>query len=800
MNDHHKTTAQMLAEVQMLRQALAEEKLRKEHLQVAHELSPDAFTILRCVRDTSGQIVDFTWDYVNPAAATLLRRTQDDLVGQRLLSVLPGNQTRSALFAEYMHVVETGEPMDRELYYNADGIDGWFWNKTVKLGDGVANFFANITTRKRLEDLERQGREAAESTLRAIVSATSLKTGIDYCQSLVQFLGTELGIRYAFIGKLAGPNNDHIRTLAFWKSDGLGDNFQYELAGTPCETVVGQQMRHYLRGVADLFPRDGDLKTLQVQCYLGVPLFDKAGRPLGTLVVMDDKEQGTDPLNEPALLQTVASRVAAELERMRAEEALRISDERWQLALRGSNAGVWDWNPRTDEVFFSTRWKTMLGFSDEEIGTTFNEWSDRVHPDDVPRVTRALEEHCAKKTDFYESEHRMRCKDGSYKWILDRGQALWDADGTVARVVGSQTDITERKQAEDWINSLIDVTQDAVISIDRQGRVVRFNPSAERMFGYSQAEICGQKVNLLMPAPYADEHDSYIARYEETHVPHAIGRIRAVTAQRKTGEPFPIELSVTEIGTDDNVRYAAFIRDISDKVRLQEQLLEKERLAAIGVTAAKFAHEIGNPLNGMYAQLQLLDRRLQRQREVLDEKVASDMRGIVGEVQRLSQLLHEFRSLSRHQSFNRQPTDIATVVGTVLEAEAANYRLKGIAVEHHGADDLPVLMIDRDKFVQVLLNLCKNAVEAMPNGGTLAITEYNSGGRVTVKISDTGTGIPDGINIFEPFVTTKPEGTGLGLPIVRQIIAGHGGTLAYTSEPGKGTTFSISLPVVASTP
>jgi PAS domain S-box-containing protein len=484
-------------------------------------------------------------------------------------------------------------------------------------------------------------------------------------------------------------------------------------------------------------------------------------------------------------------------ERQRAEEKLQASTDRWQLALRGSDVGVWDWDLQTNKVFVSPRWKTMLGFGEEESDTTLSEWSARVHPEDLPRVRQAVADHFAKKTEFYESEHRVRCKDGSYKWILDRGQARWDAAGNVVRAVGSHTDITDRKRADDWINSLIDVTQDAVISINRQGRIVRFNPAAERMFGYSQAEVQGRKVNLLMPQPYADEHDSYITRYEETRVPHAIGRIRTVTAQRKNGEPFPIELSVTEIDTDNDVHYAAFIRDISDKVRLQEQLLEKERLAAIGETAAKFAHEIGNPLNGMYTRLQLLERRLRRQRETLEEKVTSDMQGIIGEVQRLSQLLQEFRSLSRQQTFNHQPTDVATVVSTVLEAEAAEYQQKGIRVEHRCATDLPPLMVDGSKLTQVLVNLCKNAVEAMPNGGTLAVTEYNAAGKVTIEVSDTGVGIPIGVNIFEPFVTTKPEGTGLGLPIVRQIIAGHGGTLTYTSEVGKGTTFKISLPVTS---
>ena len=136
-------------------------------------------------------------------------------------------------------------------------------------------------------------------------------------------------------------------------------------------------------------------------------------------------------------------------ERKRAEEELRQSEERWQLALRGNNDGIWDWNVRTNEVFFSSRWKEMLGFEDHEISNHLDEWAKRVHPDDLGWVTQAIQDHFAKKTPFYITEHRVVCKDGSYKWILDRGQALWDEAGNVLRMTGSHSDITLRKQAEE---------------------------------------------------------------------------------------------------------------------------------------------------------------------------------------------------------------------------------------------------------------------------------------------------------------------------------------------------------------
>jgi PAS domain S-box-containing protein len=136
-------------------------------------------------------------------------------------------------------------------------------------------------------------------------------------------------------------------------------------------------------------------------------------------------------------------------ERRQVEEALRASEERWQLALRGNNDGIWDWNVKTNEVFYSVRWKEMLGFEDHEIANDLDEWAKRVHPDDIDKVMQIVQDHLAKKTPFYISEHRVLCKDGTYKWILDRGQALWDEDGNPIRMVGSHTDVTDRKRAEE---------------------------------------------------------------------------------------------------------------------------------------------------------------------------------------------------------------------------------------------------------------------------------------------------------------------------------------------------------------
>ncbi|MEO1004267.1 MAG: PAS domain S-box protein [Cyanobacteria bacterium J06638_38] len=201
-------------------------------------------------------------------------------------------------------------------------------------------------------------------------------------------------------------------------------------------------------------------------------------------------------------------------QRKETEQALRENEERWQLALKGANDGIWDWNVRTNEVFFSQRWKEMLGYTVDEIGNTLEEWSKRVHPQDLAYVTEIIQEHFAQKTPFYSSEHRVLCKDGSYKWILDRGQALWDEAGNVVRMTGSHTDLSEQqvalrerrkaeiqlKQERDFSAAIINTVGALVAVLDQQGAIVSFNRTCEEITGYTYEEIKHQPVwDYLIP-------------------------------------------------------------------------------------------------------------------------------------------------------------------------------------------------------------------------------------------------------------------------------------------------------------
>jgi PAS domain S-box-containing protein len=355
-------------------------------------------------------------------------------------------------------------------------------------------------------------------------------------------------------------------------------------------------------------------------------------------------------------------------------------------------------------------------------------------------------------------------------------------------------DISEVRRGQAWLQSLIETTQDAVLSIDRQGRVVLFNPAAERIFGYPRNEVIGQKVNMLMAEPHATEHDEYIARYERTGEARAIGRIRTVTARRKCGEPFPIELSVTEIAVDQDVHYAAFIRDISEETTLQSQLMESERLAAIGSTAAKIGHELANPLNGMSLTIQLLEQRLNKLMDGTGTQLTPTVKRLKDEISRLQKLLGDFATISRKEKYAFRPVNLTQLVEDVVAIQEPHLAQNRIELHASLTSDLPVMSLDGDKIKQALLNIVKNAGEAMPQGGKIRINGFTTKDSVIVEVTDTGEGIPLDIDAFEPFVTTKKQGTGVGLVIVRQIVTAHGGKISYRSKPGEGTTFRVELP------
>lgn len=360
------------------------------------------------------------------------------------------------------------------------------------------------------------------------------------------------------------------------------------------------------------------------------------------------------------------------------------------------------------------------------------------------------------------------------------------------QIAERESAVQKLKQTETLFRSLLESAPDAMVIVDPDGIIALVNSQTEKLFGYDRQELLGKPVERLVPARFTERHKNHRALFSRNPHVRPMGSGMELFAVRRDGSEFPVEISLSPIETGGEVLMSAAIRDIAERKQAERLLQEKERLATLGTTAAVFAHEIGNPLNGISTSLQIVKSVLETA-DKIDPVLQETLDIAFQEVQRLATLLADYRTFARPQRLNLRQADVTQIVEEVLSVQMPGYRATNVLLVTR-LEKVPGMLIDREKIKQVILNLCKNSVEAMPDGGTLTVKTYPCDDGVVLEVSDTGEGIPHGLDVFQLFRTTKPEGTGLGLPIVQQIISEHKGSIKYHSEIGRGTTFTIVLP------
>jgi two-component system, LuxR family, sensor kinase FixL len=346
---------------------------------------------------------------------------------------------------------------------------------------------------------------------------------------------------------------------------------------------------------------------------------------------------------------------------------------------------------------------------------------------------------------------------------------------------------TEEVQA-----NIIDSAADAIVTINEDHVILSYNQGAEKIFGFSRQEVQGQDLSILIPPPHKEQHRDYVRRYMATRDPHVIGKHVQLKALRKNGEEFPISISFSVADIGGNLYFTGIVRDISEYVELEEKVRKNEQLAAIGNTVSQIVHEIKNPLMiiGGFAQ-QLLKA------QTLDAKGLQKLAIITEEVSRLESLMVEMRDYSKPPDLKREIRRIETLLQEVVDFYLDILKEKGIDLILLPAEPLPAYNLDYPQLKQVLLNLVKNASEAMPTGGSITLAVTRRLPNLEIMVADTGEGMAPDVaeNIFTPYFTTKSKGSGLGLAISRNIIRAHNGDISVESQPGKGSTFTIRLPL-----
>ena len=345
---------------------------------------------------------------------------------------------------------------------------------------------------------------------------------------------------------------------------------------------------------------------------------------------------------------------------------------------------------------------------------------------------------------------------------------------------------------QEW-RLIVEAAPHGMLLVDEGGTIVMVNDSALRQFGYGREELLGKSVEMLIPGPLRSDHRKQRAEFTKMPQTRPMGAGRDLLGLQKDGTVFPVEIGLTPIHTIERTGVLASIQDISERKRLETQLRLTERLAELGTLASGMAHEIGTPMNVILGRAEYL---LQR---TADEGMKKGLATIITQVERITKVMNQLLAFARRRPQERRAIDLGEIVDDSLEMFQERLAQNRIEVDKRIESPVPPICADRDQLIQVLINLIMNSLHAMPSGGRLAMSLAREGSQLCLSLSDTGHGMPEEIRskIFEPFFTTKDfgKGTGLGLTVVKGIIDEHGGTITVESVVGKGTTFSVRLPL-----
>jgi two-component system sensor kinase FixL len=361
---------------------------------------------------------------------------------------------------------------------------------------------------------------------------------------------------------------------------------------------------------------------------------------------------------------------------------------------------------------------------------------------------------------------------------------------------------------EAHVKSILDSIPDAMIVIDDRGIMQSFSSAAERLFGHASADVVGANVRMLMPSPDRENHDGYLGRYLRTGERRIIGIGRVVIGERKDGTTFPMELAVGEMHVGNQRFFTGFIRDLTERqqteARLQElqaELVHMSRLTAMGEMASALAHELNQPLSAIANYMKGSRRLLQEDTDQRATILRDAMDKAAEQALRAGEIIRRLRDFVARGESERRVEDVKKLVEEASALALVGAKDRGVHVRFDFDPAIDFVLADKVQVQQVLLNLIRNALEAMEETERreLVVSTAQAPDKlVAINVSDTGTGIAPEVNaqLFQPFITTKRHGMGVGLSISRTIIEAHGGTIVPRPNPEGGTVFCLTLPGV----
>jgi two-component system, LuxR family, sensor kinase FixL len=361
---------------------------------------------------------------------------------------------------------------------------------------------------------------------------------------------------------------------------------------------------------------------------------------------------------------------------------------------------------------------------------------------------------------------------------------------------------------EAHLQSILDTVPDAMIVIDERGIVQSFSSAAERLFGYSPAEVIGKNIMMLMPSPYRESHDGYLERYLRTGERRIIGIGRVVVGERKDGSTFPMELAVGEMNSNNQRFFTGFIRDLTERQRtearlqeLQTELVHISRLTAMGEMASALAHELNQPLSAIANYMKGSRRLLENRADEESALIRNAMEKAAEQSLRAGDIIRRLRDFVARGESERRVESVKKLIEEASALALVGAKEHGVRVRFQIDPVCDLVLVDKVQIQQVLLNLIRNGIEAMEQSARrelIIASRPRDGDLLEVSVADTGSGISPEVasQLFQPFVTTKRYGMGVGLSISRSIVEAHGGQIVVEPNPDGGTVFRFTMPGV----
>jgi len=491
------------------------------------------------------------------------------------------------------------------------------------------------------------------------------------------------------------------------------------------------------------------------------------------------------------------------------EKELAISNERFALAARGSNEGLFDWNRDTNEVFFSEQFRKIIGQAIEQNVKGLKTWVKQIMSNDrrvIFAALRRFRDNISATTINF--EYRIRGIDGSWRWLHTKMVATRSlTTGRIVRFVGSIGDITARKRGEDALRasesrfrSITEAHPVPVLIAQLDNHQILYaSPGAEILLGMPHGTLISHLLSRFLTIAY-ERNDILVSMNNNQEV-----NLKEVTITRGDGNTLPVVLSARRINYQNQAAMVIGLYDLTERKRAeiqiakqQEALQQSEKMAALGGLLAGVAHELNNPLSVVAGQATLLIEGTG------ETRVKSRAEKIFKAADRCSRIVKSFLAIARRKPPEKKDFDLNNVINASLELLNYQFRNENIDVTLDLSPDLPLVKGDDNQLTQVFTNLALNAAQAMQNWTDrrhLTIRTKRNNDTILASVIDTGPGIPNEIRtrVFEPFFTTKGNqgGTGVGLSLCLNIIESHGGQLQLEETPGGGATFLITLPVAA---